>query len=346
MRHSEHNENREISRRTLLTSTGIATAAVATGAFSWNFSAANPHSVVAATTDTGPTSPLTPTHKMLPQFLLNTATLRGYDLTLDKEIQVAAEAGYSGMEIWVSNLQKFIDSGHTLAETRQRFIDANIQLVGAISFPNWIVDDSEQRKKALEQAKREMEMLATVGCPYMAAPAAGATRLPITDWIAAADRYCALLELGDSFGVIPVLELWGASATLSRLEELAAIAIATHHPKACLLLDVYHSYRGGNSFDSWKLLSPVALPIIHWNDYPATPERTTLTDADRVFPGDGAAPLSKICDILRQNGFAGYLSLELFNKTYWQTMDAATLAKTGLAKMRATCLNLNTGVVQ
>jgi sugar phosphate isomerase/epimerase len=75
------------------------------------------------------------------------------------------------------------------------------------------------------------------------------------------------------------------------------------------------------------------MQVFHLNDYPALP-RDKITDADRVYPGDGVAPLPAILRDLRQLGFRGYLSLELFNREYWK-QDALTVARTGLEKMRA-----------
>ncbi len=72
----------------------------------------------------------------------------------------------------------------------------------------------------------------------------------------------------------------------------------------------------------------------HMNDYPADPPRETIRDADRVYPGDGVAPLTEILKTLFASGFRGTLSLELFNPTYWKE-DPLVVAKTGLAKMQA-----------
>ena len=76
------------------------------------------------------------------------------------------------------------------------------------------------------------------------------------------------------------------------------------------------------------------MEVFHVNDYPASPPRETITDADRVYPGDGVAPLDRLFQDLRAAGFRGTLSLELFNRGYWQ-QDALLVARTGLEKMRA-----------
>jgi len=77
-----------------------------------------------------------------------------------------------------------------------------------------------------------------------------------------------------------------------------------------------------------------ALPVIHVNDYPASPPRTEISDQFRVYPGDGVAPLKEVFRGLHTNGFRGFLSLELFNHEYWKN-DALLVAKTGLEKMKA-----------
>ena len=133
-----------------------------------------------------------------------------------------------------------------------------------------------------------------------------------------AERYRALLELGDQAGVVPQVEVWGFSKTLGKLSETALVAVESEHPKACILPDVYHLYKGGSDFEGLRLLSGDAVQVIHMNDYPADPPRDKIADKDRVYPGDGVAPLTQILRDMHAAGFRGYLSLELFNASYWR----------------------------
>ncbi len=142
------------------------------------------------------------------------------------------------------------------------------------------------------------------------------------------------MEAGDKVGVVPQVEVWGFSKSLSRLGESAFVAIESGHPKACLLPDVYHIYKGGSDFAGLMLFGPQGIQVFHINDYPADPPRETISDKHRVYPGDGVAPLDEIFQGLAKIGFAGVLSLELFNPVYWKE-DALSVAKTGLDKMRA-----------
>ena len=270
-------------------------------------------------------------------FCLNTSTIREQNLGLIGEMEVAAKAGYNGIEIWINTLQKYVDGGGKLSDVRKRAADLGLRIEDAIGFPKWIVDDASERNKALEQAKKEMGMLAEIGCPLIAAPPIGATTGDKINLGAVAERYAKLLEVGDQTGVIPQLEMWGFSTNIHLLGEALYIAAETGHAKACVLTDVYHLHRGGSSFNSVKMLSGSGMHVFHVNDFPKEPPRETINDSFRVFPGDGIAPLDQIFKDLNNKNAPIILSLELFNKDYWK-MDALIAAKTGLDKMKAAVL--------
>jgi sugar phosphate isomerase/epimerase len=265
---------------------------------------------------------------------LNTSTIRGQKLSIVEELAIAQKAGYHGMEPWVEELERHEASGGSLEDLGKRFRDADIAIESAIGFFEWIVDDPERRRKALESARRSMELVRRVGGKRLAAPPVGATDRAMPDLLKVAERYRALLDIGDQIGVIPQVEVWGFSRTLGRLGEATLVAMEANHPDACILPDVYHLHRGGSGLGGVKLLSPGAIHVFHFNDYPAEPPREKLTDADRVYPGDGSAPLNALLKDLAAGGFRVMLSLELFNRKYW-AQDPLTVARTGLEKMRA-----------
>ena len=267
-------------------------------------------------------------------FCLNTSTLQGQKLDLVELIEITSKAGYQGIEPWIRELDQYAKSGGSLKDLGQRIRDRGLTVPSAIGFFEWIVDDEDRRKKGLEEARRNMDLVRQIGGKRIAAPPVGATNQAGLNLLKAAERYRALLDLGDQLGVVPQVELWGFSQTLGRIGETALVAIESGHPQACILLDVYHLYKGGSNLGGLRLLNGSALHVVHFNDYPADPPRAAINDAQRVYPGDGVAPLKEILHRLRQIGFRGVLSLELFNRDYWK-QDARTVARTGLEKMRA-----------
>jgi 2-keto-myo-inositol isomerase len=280
-------------------------------------------------------------------FCLNTSTVRdkdGKSRPIVDLIDIAKKAGYDAIEPWVSEIDEYVKGGWTLKDLRKRFEDAGLQVADVIGFSEWIVEDEARRKKGLEQAKRDMGWAAEIGSPRIAAPPVGATgggskrddpkfTQPVIDLVAAADRYRALMEVGKSMGVTPVVEIWGFSKTLRRLGEALCVATESGEQKACILPDVYHLYKGGSDFSGLVLLAGRAVGIFHVNDYPKI-DRAKINDADRVYPGDGVAPLKDVFAMLRAINYAGFVSLELFNRDYWK-QDPNEVAKTGLAKTKA-----------
>jgi 2-keto-myo-inositol isomerase len=289
----------------------------------------------AATAVVGPAAARAQDHKQSSfGYCLNTSTIGGQKLGLVEEIEIAADAGYDGIEPWIREIETYVSQGGQVADLRKRIEDRGLKVESAIGFSQWIVDDADLRSLALEQTRREMDLVRQIGGTRIAAPPAGATEGPELDLDQVARRYRQLLEIGEQIGVCPQLEVWGFSKNLHRLGEVVYVAVESGHPAACILPDVYHIYRGGSDFSGLRLLHGSAMQVFHVNDYPASPSRASICDADRVYPGDGVAPLNKILQTLTQVGFQGALSLELFNPNYWK-QDAVFVARTGLIKMKA-----------
>jgi sugar phosphate isomerase/epimerase len=270
------------------------------------------------------------------RFCLNTSTLRGQNLSLEQEVDIASRCGYDGIEPWIREIETYRDSGKSLKDLRKKISDGGLRVENAIGFAPWIVDDAAKRQAGMEQMKRDMDLVAQLGGAHIAAPPFGAHQAgtPKIDLLVVADRYRAILEIGANLGVIPQVEVWGSSKNLSRLGDAVFVAIECGHPAACLLPDVYHIYKGGSSFEGLKMLSAASIQCFHFNDYPAQPSRAEINDSFRVYPGDGIAPWERIISILKENGFTGAVSLELFNKDYW-AQDPRQVAETGLKKMKA-----------
>jgi sugar phosphate isomerase/epimerase len=266
-------------------------------------------------------------------YCLNTSTIRGQKLGIEKEIEVTAMAGYDGIEIWMDALQKYMDSGGNLGDLKMKVEDLGLKVENAIGFAKWIVDDHDVRLKALDQARKEMDWLAQIGCRRIAAPPSGATDQGGLDLYKAAERFRALVEIGDQMGVIPQLEIWGFSKNLFRLSQVLFVAAECGHPKVRILPDIYHLYKGGSDVDGLKLINGDAIEIFHMNDYPAKPNRDSIGDKDRVFPGDGVGPVTEVLTTLSAKKTYTVLSLELFNRTLW-LQDPLEVARTGLKKMK------------
>ena len=307
---------RDLSRREILKTAALAAGAAAAGGASApsTGAAAEPESRTGA----WPIS-------------LNTSTLRGHKLPIRKTIEIAEKAGYAGIEPWPNEIEAFIKSGGKLADLKKELSDKGLKVTGAIAFFRWMVDDKAQRAKALEEARVFMDKLAQIGGTHMAAPPTG--KVGDVKLLDAAERYRDLLVASEDFPVIPAVEVWGFQNNLYRLGQSVLVALEAQHPRACVLPDVYHLYKGGSGLSGIRHLGASLIGGFHLNDYPDIP-REDIKDRDRVHPGLGVAPLDQFFKDLWSTGYRGALSIELFNPEYWK-QDPLKVAKTSLERTKA-----------
>ncbi|RVU24187.1 sugar phosphate isomerase/epimerase [Sandaracinomonas limnophila] len=264
---------------------------------------------------------------------LNLSTIMGQNLGFIKELQVASKAGFRSVEIWVPTLEKYLNNGGSIAEAKKVIQDLGLTIQNTIGFAPWIVDEADVRAKGLEQLKKEMGWVRELGCKRIAAPPMGAQNNPNINLKAAGERYGKILEVGKQMEVIPQLEMWGHSKCLNRVADALFIAAEAGKEDAKLLLDVYHIYRGESSLESLHVVGENSLDIFHVNDYTTNIKPADIKDADRIYVGDGEAPIADIIHKLTPNNRPLVISLELFNKTYY-AQDAQLVANTGFQKMK------------
>jgi len=267
------------------------------------------------------------------RFCLNTSTIRVQKPGFIKSIEITSRAGYDGIELWVSDIKDYLKEGHSISELKKIIVENGITVENAIGFGTWLVDDEQKRKAGFAQMKEEMEIVGQLGCKRIAAPPSGLKGDSPLDLFKAGERFKQLIDLGRHTGVMPQLEFWGGSTTLFQLGQSLMIAANANDPEVHILADVYHLFRGNSGFEGLKMLRGNVIEIFHMNDFVASIPREKQNDKDRVYPGDGSAPLLQILTDLKNMGGTKVLSLELFNEDYWKE-DPLKVAITGLTKMK------------
>ncbi|GGH79278.1 sugar phosphate isomerase/epimerase [Pullulanibacillus pueri] len=264
---------------------------------------------------------------------LNTSTLLAFQLDIIEQIKVTAQAGYEGIELWVKDIESYLEKGGSLKELKQLLETHGLSVVNAITFFKWTDGDETVRQAGLLQAEREMALLYELGCRAVAAPPSGDVKNLSLETMAI--HFTELVEKARRIGIEPYLEFWGRSIKLHNLSEAMYIAMESGKSDIKLLLDLFHMYTGGSSVDQLAYIQKENIGIIHVNDYPAFPTQTHIADQDRVFPGDGIAPIRQVASYLDAIGYEGFLSLELFNDNIGSQTPLA-VATEGIRKIKTT----------
>lgn len=262
---------------------------------------------------------------------LNTSTLLPFNLNVKEQIDVVSKAGYQGIELWVNDIIVYLQSGGTIKDLKDHIDDSGITLVNAIAFFKWTDRDESTRTLGFEQAKREMHLLAELGCKAVAAPPFGHVEgVPLKE---IAKNFAELTGVARKIGIEPYLEFWGRAKNLSKLSEAIFVAKESGVDDTRILLDPFHMYIGGSDLNHLRDLTSRNIGIVHVNDYPRYPKREDIHDNERVFPGDGISNTKEFAKLLEHTGYHEYLSLELFVQDY-REKGALEVVQYGLEKIK------------
>lgn len=260
---------------------------------------------------------------------LDTATIR--PASLQEKVRIASEAGYDAIEPWAGELAEYEEQGGDLEALGREIESRGLFVPSVIGLWDAIPTRREAFDQALDENRARMRRAAAVGAEHVQTIPAQEGTMDL-EW--AAEAYRRVLEVGlEEYDINPAL-VFVEMFTLKTLSQAAAVALGANHAQAKIIPDVFHMYTSGSGFEGFQHLRGAFFAVFQFNDAPAQPAREELTDADRIYPGDGILPLEEILQGLQKTGFDGCVSLELYNPTYWE-QGLMQVAETGLRKTLA-----------
>ena len=258
---------------------------------------------------------------------LNTSTIQPTPVL--EKIRIAREVGYDAIELWVTDVEAYLEAGHPLSDVQHALDDSGLIRPSMIFLKGWCESDPKLLSEGLDTCRRRLEIAQQLQVQRMVAgPPPGKVSIPQVT-----DAYGRLLEISLEFEVPASIEFLGFVESINTLEAAWAICQGVKHPDATLTNDAWHLFRGGSDLATVNEIPPERVSIVHWDDAPRNVERTKQTDADRVMPGDGILDLYDLAQQLKSTGYRGVLSLELFHRGYWE-QDAEEVARMGLERMK------------
>jgi 2-keto-myo-inositol isomerase len=264
---------------------------------------------------------------------LNGATTMKADIVTD--IRAASAARFDFVEIWAAKLREYLKV-HSTSQLRDLLETNNIEPYSINSIERITFRDSEEFSQLVEECEELCRIAAEIGCPYIVVVPS-----PLPE---DADREEVIEEsvrtlrdiagIAQFHGVSLAFEFLGQTdCSVQTLELADEIVRQVDRANVGLVLDSFHFYAGGSSFESIRELNPARLFIFHINDAEDRP-RDELEDRHRLFPGLGILPLKEIVSALREINYDRVASVEIFRPEYWERdpFDVATEARAAAAK--------------
>lgn len=242
---------------------------------------------------------------------LNLVTLqRGLDPV--EGVKAAAAAGFDSVGLWADTFESQPDPIRYAADLSFVCEQHDVAVSEMCFVGGWMWPEGQERQKALDQARSRAELAAVATCPLVVACAAGG----VGDLDAAAEDFRALCDIGAEVGISFALEYIGMFEQVKDLRTGLDIVRRADHPNGKLLIDTFHTFRGGSTLADFDLPGGDEVGLVHINDAPEG-DIMQMVDADRLMPGDGAFPLREALGKLAANGYDGAVSVEVFSEEWW-----------------------------
>jgi 2-keto-myo-inositol isomerase len=252
----------------------------------------------------------------------------------ETDVRIAGAAGFDVLEITATKLDKYLQT-HTLADARKLIDAAKLKTHAVNSIEKINSRDAAERQKVLARTREISEWCRALACPWIIAvpgpTPSGTTWKQIRDETIAALR--AMNDLSAPLGVNLAFEFLGFPwCSVQTVAQAWEIVRTINLPTIGMVIDTCHFFAGGSTIDSMAKIDKRKLAIFHVNDVESMPKEK-ITDANRLFPGDGVIPLRGIIGTLRGTGFDGVVSVEIFRPEYWQR-DPLAVAKEAKEKVQ------------
>lgn len=232
---------------------------------------------------------------------------------LGEKLAAIAAAGFDGVEIFEND---FLTFGASASEVRRMVADLGLTITLFQPFRDFEGLPEPQRTRAFERAKRKFALMQELGTDLMlicsnVSPAAlgGVDR--------AANDFHALGDLAKSFGVRVGFEAlaWGRHVNDHR--DAWEIVRRADHANVGLILDSFHTLSRKIDPNSIRSIPGDKIFIVQLADAP-------LIDMDLLYwsrhfrnmPGEGDLPVVDFMRAVAATGYAGPLSLEIFNDQF------------------------------
>ena len=259
---------------------------------------------------------------------LNTSTIKPVPLL--EKIKLVGETGYDGIELWLNDVWEFVARGGEVSEISQALEDHGLIVPSVIAMRQWGDFEGWEHQLVLDEARRRFALGARLGASYIVATPP--LDSPETSHLAA--RYKELLEIGREEGIRPTFEYISFFKSVFTLKRAWEIVEETNDPDATLILDAFHNWNSNSTEEDLDLIPLNRISHYHIDDASVHKSACSQTDPDRVMPGDGQIDLQAEIKQLKEKGYDGTISLELFNEEWWSKDPKETL-RIGLERVSA-----------
>ena len=249
--------------------------------------------------------------------------------TLPEKLEAAAAAGFDGIEIFENDLLNFDGSP---ASVRRMASDLGLTIMLYQPFRDFEAMPRELLARNLARAERKFDVMAQLGVDTVLV-CSNVQDMAIDDPARAADDLRQMAEAAAQRGLRVGYEAlaWGRHTRYWR--QAWQIVKQAAHPSLGLVLDSFHTLALGDTLDGLSDVPADKLFFVQFADAPRlSMDVLSWSRHHRNFPGQGDLRVTDFARALLDAGYAGPLSLEVFNDDF-RSAPARSTAQDGLRSL-------------
>ena len=256
---------------------------------------------------------------------LDRSPMFGLVESLEEQVRAAAAAGFSLVTADVFSLRAYRDSHNGTVQGLRAVVDE----CGLATYDLSGVTISDDAATSLRELDEFLTFARELDARWIQSRLVVDSRESRAIYAEAARR---VADAGFGFAFeyspfVPVCTLRAAAALVGE--------IAQHVPGQSVIVDTWHFFRTGDTYDDLRSLDPALFGYVQLDDaVEAGPDMRHDTLHRRALPGHGILPLGTFLDTCEELGLTGVLSVEVLNDdlralptgTYAHTVADATNA--------------------
>jgi 2-keto-myo-inositol isomerase len=257
---------------------------------------------------------------------LNQDTLRTTPTELF--LRIAKKTGFNAIELTMDKVEPIIQ-GNAVTKLRKDVADLGLTVASINGPENFNLRSGEDFSILLDRTSKLADAAREIGCNLLV-PVPSSTNTSASKDSVSSQTAQALTRLAETCGedLNLGLEFLGMrECSINDLKTASEVINKVAKRNVGLVVDSFHMHLSKTDSYEIRKLARDRILLVHVNDSEPG-DVWNLSDANRVYPGEGVIDLQRFRTSLEWIGYDGHLSLELLKPSYWEH-NPEEVARTG-----------------
>ncbi|SNR97942.1 2-keto-myo-inositol isomerase [Anaerovirgula multivorans] len=240
--------------------------------------------------------------------------------SLEKDLEFCEKHGYDLIEIrTMDKLKEYLET-HTVEELAEYFKTHHIKPYAFNALVFFNNRDEAGHKEIKEELQYMCEVGQKIGCKnIVVVPLVGEEKFTKTQIKESSVKVLnELANIAEKYDIRLAVEFVGHhQCTINTFGQAYDIVQAVNRDNVGIVLDCFHFHAMGSRIEDLQKADGSKIFLLHIDDVEDFPIGS-LTDADRLWPGEGVIDLDSMLRTLKEIGYSEMVSIELFRPEYWE----------------------------